>query len=77
MAVAATGAKTSVHDLETVKKACPEAPLLVGSGASAENVTQLLDHADGLIVASSLKVDGVLSNPVDVERVRELRALMG
>lgn len=73
----ATGAKTSVEDLRTVKGAVPEAPLLVGSGASVENAAELLAFADGLIVASSLKVDGVLGNPVDVARVAELRKVMG
>ncbi|HAT19923.1 MAG TPA: SgcQ protein, partial [Verrucomicrobiales bacterium] len=42
-----------------------------------DNVRELLEYADGLIVASSLKVDGVLANPVDVKRVRDLRKAMG
>ncbi len=73
----ATGAATGVDDLRRVKGACPEAPLLVGSGVRADNVGELLEYADGLIVASSLKVDGVLANPVDVKRVRDLRKAMG
>jgi membrane complex biogenesis BtpA family protein len=72
----ATGEKTSVEDLRTVKEAVPEAPVLVGSGASAESAPALLEFADGLIVASSLKKDGVLSNPVDLARVEELRRVM-
>jgi len=72
----ATGEPTGVEDLRKVKGTCPSAPLLVGSGARVSNAGDLLEHADGLIVASSLKVDGILSNPVDVERVRELRAVM-
>jgi membrane complex biogenesis BtpA family protein len=73
----ATGAATSHEDLCKVKEACPEAPLLVGSGASVENASQLLECADGLIVASSLKVDGKLANPVDRSRVAALRRVMG
>ena len=72
----ATGEPTGVEDLGKVKGACPTAPLLVGSGARVSNARELLEYADGLIVASSLKVDGILSNPVDVDRVRELRAVM-
>ena len=45
-------------------------PLLVGSGVTATNVASVLRHADGVIVASSLKVDGVWWNPVDPERAR-------
>jgi predicted TIM-barrel enzyme len=29
-----------------------------------------MSYADGAIVGSSLKVDGIMENPVDVERVR-------
>ena len=73
----ATGAATSVDDLRVVKETCPSAPVLVGSGARIETAPQLLEWADGLIVASSLKVDGVLENPVDPSRVKALRAAMG
>ena len=72
-----TGAATEVDDLRRVKEACPEAPLLVGSGARTTNAPELLEYADGLIVASSLKLDGILTNPVDVKRVEELRKVMG
>lgn len=47
-------------------------PLLVNTGFSAANAAELLQYADGAIVGSSLKVDGVTWNPVDVARVREL-----
>lgn len=45
-------------------------PILMGSGTNAENIAEFLRYADGAIVGSSLKVDGVMENPVDVERVR-------
>jgi membrane complex biogenesis BtpA family protein len=45
-------------------------PILMGSGTRAENIADFLQYADGAIVGSSLKVDGVPENPVDVERVR-------
>lgn len=69
---AATGDAPSQEDMERVKKAVPGTPLLIGSGSSQENVKSLLATADGIIVASSLKRQGVLENPVDVERVRSL-----
>jgi len=68
----ATGEPTPMSDLKRVRGAVPEAPLLVGSGASAETVAELLSIADGVIVGTSLKRDGRLANPVDVERVRRL-----
>lgn len=72
----ATGAGTKVEDLRIVKEAIPEAPLLVGSGASVETARELLEFADGLIVASSLKQDGILGNPVDPARVASLSVAM-
>src|SRR6266851_4021359 len=70
----ATGEPTPMADLKRVRGAVPEAPLLVGSGASPETVAELLSVADGVIVGTSLKRDGRLANPVDVERVRRLVA---
>lgn len=49
-------------------------PILMGSGTTAENIAAFLEYADGAIVGSSLKTDGVAENPVDVERVRRYMA---
>jgi membrane complex biogenesis BtpA family protein len=45
-------------------------PILMGSGTTAENIAGFLQYADGAIVGSSLKVDGVAENPVDLARVQ-------
>ncbi len=71
---AATGEPTPMTDLKRVRGAVPEAPILVGSGATSETIAELLSVADGVIVGTSIKRDGVLTNPVDVERVRRLVA---
>ena len=47
-------------------------PVLVNTGLRASNAAELLRFADGAIVGSSLKPDGVTWNPVDPARVREL-----
>ena len=52
-------------------------PLLVNTGFTASNAGELLQHADGAIVGSSLKVDGITWNPVDGARVRELMRVVG
>jgi membrane complex biogenesis BtpA family protein len=70
----ATGEPTPMADLKRVRGAVPEALLLVGSGASPETVAELLAVADAVIVGTSIKRDGRLANPVDVERVRRLVA---
>ena len=59
-------------DLEKVRRAKEQAtrPILMGSGTTAGNIAAFLTYADGAIVGSSLKVDGIMENPVDPERVR-------
>jgi membrane complex biogenesis BtpA family protein len=47
-------------------------PVIAGSGVTAANAGEILGSLDGAIVGSSLKVDGVWWNPVEVERVRAL-----
>jgi len=47
-------------------------PVLVGSGVTAESVTQLLPVADGAIVGTAFKENGRTTNPVDVDRVEKL-----
>jgi membrane complex biogenesis BtpA family protein len=66
----ATGDAPDMSDLQAVREALPETPILIGSGANKENIGKLLGTANGVIVASSLKRQGILENPVDVERVR-------
>jgi len=49
-------------------------PLLVNTGFKVANAAELLQYADGAIVGSSLKVDGITWNPVDGARVKALMA---
>ncbi len=45
-------------------------PVILNTGARVDNIRQFLQVADGVIVGSSLKVDGYTWNPVDAERVK-------
>ncbi|MBK7580939.1 MAG: BtpA/SgcQ family protein [Myxococcales bacterium] len=65
-----TGRATSVERLSSVRRAVPDRPLFVGSGASSGSVAALLAVADGVIVGTHLKHDGRVEAPVDAERVR-------
>ncbi len=56
--------------VDKVRKAVPEAPVLVGSGVSKGRVRRLLEVSDGVIVGTDLKLDGVIANPVDPKRAR-------
>ena len=66
-----TGHAADVGDVERVRRACPDAKILLGSGVTLDNV-QSFSAADGFIVGSSLKTAGKLSNPVDPKRVAAL-----
>lgn len=70
---AGTGEATPLDDVRRVKAAVPDVPVFVGSGVNADNIREILSIADGVIVGTSLKVDGKAENPVDVERVRRLK----
>jgi membrane complex biogenesis BtpA family protein len=72
-----TGEPTDLARLQTVRRAVPDRPVLVGSGVTTETVGRLLEIADGIIVGTSIKRDGRLGNPVDVSRVAALTRASG
>jgi len=51
-----------------LKERFPEVPILIGSGGRTGNIRDLLPHADGVIVGTSIKYDGLLWNNVDPAR---------
>jgi membrane complex biogenesis BtpA family protein len=69
-----TGVAADLTELAQVKEAAGETPVLVGSGVTPATIREVLAHADGAIVGTSLKVDGVATNPVDPARVEALIA---
>ena len=48
--------------------------LIVGSGVTDQTVASMLSIADAVIVGTYFKVDGVVTNEVDTQRVRKLVA---
>jgi len=64
-----TGVETSVTDVDIVRRSTA-LPLLVGSGATPENIEQTLSKVNGLIVGSYFKKDGAGHNLVDESRVQ-------
>jgi membrane complex biogenesis BtpA family protein len=67
----ATGSPPSLEDLELASAAAKGTPVLIGSGASWENIPQLIRAADGVIVSSSLKRRGQIEQPIDPIRVSQ------
>jgi membrane complex biogenesis BtpA family protein len=63
------GEEPLLSAIQDVKGAIPETPVFLNTGAKADNITEFLSVADGVIVGSSLKIDGYTWNKVDLERV--------
>jgi len=67
------GAAADLSLIQEAKQAVgDDAPVLVNTGTTAENIGDYLRVADGAIVGSYLKVDGYTWNPVDPARVKKL-----
>jgi membrane complex biogenesis BtpA family protein len=64
-----TGHSASLEEIDEIGSAT-HLPLLVGSGVNEDNILAILERTNGVIVASSLKEEGVWWNPVDPDRVR-------
>jgi membrane complex biogenesis BtpA family protein len=64
-----TGHAADPDYLRSIRRAT-SLPTLVGSGVTVDNAKAILDIVDGVIVASSLKRDGVWWNPVDPARAK-------
>ena len=74
---AGTGVGTALEDVECVAETAAtlerRVPVFVGSGVTVDTVGDLLEAgADGAIVGTALKEGGETTNPVSLERVRDL-----
>ena len=68
-----TGDAASMDELRAIAAGC-SLPVLVGSGVTADNIAEIFTVADAVIVASSLKRDGVWWNEVDADRLAAFMA---
>jgi membrane complex biogenesis BtpA family protein len=69
---AGTGKQTDLSKVRAVKQAAKGTPVFIGSGINAETIREYAAVADGFIVGTAIKRDGVPTNPVDGERVKRL-----
>lgn len=65
------GAQTDINVLEKVKAAIDETPVFANTGLRMENVEKTLSIADGAVVGTTFKFDGIFENHVDINRVRD------
>ena len=66
-----TGEAARMEDLEAVKRALPDTPVLANTGVKHATVADVFRVADGCIVGSALKVDGHTWNKVDPDRAKD------
>lgn len=65
------GAEPDIQAVREAKEAMDDdIPVILNTGARLDNIRQFLSVADGVIVGSSLKVDGYTWNPVEPSRVK-------
>ena len=69
---AGTGKPTDLGKVKAVKAAAQTSPVFIGSGIAAETIINYESHADGFIVGTAFKRDGIASNAVDPARVKSL-----
>jgi membrane complex biogenesis BtpA family protein len=65
-----TGRAVEQSDLQKVKVAVPDRPVLANTGVNIDNVAAILEVADGCVIGTHFKERGDTWAPVDGERVR-------
>ncbi|MFL5761611.1 MAG: BtpA/SgcQ family protein [Thermomicrobiales bacterium] len=67
-----TGNAVNIDELRRLRKNVARNRLVVGSGVDDKSIAAIMGLADGVIVGTYFKFDGVVCNRVDIERVRKL-----
>lgn len=67
-----TGKATALEKVRAAKAVAHSTPIFVGSGVTADSIADYLPFADGFIVGTAFKRDGLATNPVEPGRVRAL-----
>ena len=70
-----TGEAPNVDHIRRVKEKV-SVPVFANTGVKHENVEEVLKVADGAIVGTSFKVDGITWNPVDESRVKKFMEIV-
>jgi membrane complex biogenesis BtpA family protein len=63
-----TGEAPKATDVKEAKSRC-HLPVFLGSGISEANIDQFYNEADGFIIGSAFKIEGIWSNTIDPARV--------
>ena len=64
------GLAADVRILSSVKEALPHLPVFANTGCKVETIGKIFTIADGAVVGTTFKKDGVFDNYVDINRVK-------
>ena len=73
---ATAGSATNPETLRAAKGAAGDTPVFANTGCRKETIEMLLEIADGAVVATTFKKDGVFENLTDVNRVKEFMGVV-
>lgn len=78
--IVVTGVLTGKHPSKTkilrVRNEIGDSPLFIGSGLKTCNVRELMQYADGGIVGTGIKVDGITENLVDKDETKRFMGVI-
>ena len=66
-----TSKAVNVNELKETKDKVKEVPVFANTGVKIDNVEEILSIADGCVIGSHLKYDGITWNNIDPERVKK------
>ena len=67
-----SGEETDISDLRKIRNVVPDGKLAIGSGLTINNIEEFSKVSDIGIIGTDFKVDGVLDNPVELKRVKDI-----
>ena len=66
-----TGQSAKLEEIKEVSKIIPSTPVLANTGVNLQNVEEILRITDGVIIGSSLKINGDTWKNVDLNRAKK------
>ena len=65
-----TGKAVNVQELKETKEKVKDVPVFANTGVSIDNVEEIFKFADGCVIGSHLKHEGITWNNIDINRVK-------
>jgi membrane complex biogenesis BtpA family protein len=70
------GSATDIAILEKVKAVVPDTPVFANTGCKPDTIERILTVADGAVVGTYFKKDGLFDNHVDIDRVKKFMEIV-